>query len=170
MDLNKLNKYRNRAEFVEDLKRKAYETEVKYHGCAQATLKPFLDIFEINDPSVMMAASPFAGGLALTGHNCGALTGGLIVLGLVFGRRDITEGMEGILTGLRPMRKLVRYFEGKQGTVDCREITRTDVADPVKSAEYFDHGGLERCAHLIAEVAGFVGEILYEEKITREGI
>ncbi len=168
MELSKLDRYQDKSEFVEDLRKKAFETEMTYHGCAQAVLKPFLDIFEEDNDLVMMATSPFAGGLALTGNNCGALTGGLIVLGLVFGRKDLNEGMEGVLAGIRPMRKLVRYFEKEHGTVNCRDITQTDVADPVKSVEYFDHGGLEKCARIIADVAAFVGDILYEEKEARQ--
>ncbi len=166
MELSKLHKYKEKSEFIEDLRKKVFKTEMTYHGCAQAVLKPFMEIFEVDNNLVMMAASPFAGGLALTGNNCGALTGGLIVLGLVFGRRDVTEGMDGILAGIRPMRKLVKYFEKEHGTVNCRDITQTEVADPVKSVEYFDHGGLEKCARMIADVAAFVGDILYEEKDT----
>ena len=168
MDLNKLNKYKGKAEFIEDVKERAYNTEMEYHGCSQATLKPFLDIFEIDNVGVMKAASPFAAGLAFTGNNCGALAGGLIALGLLFGRGDVKEGMDGIIAGTRPLRKLMKYFEGQYKTVNCRDITQTDVADPVKSAEYFDHGGLEKCATMIANVAAFVGDILYEEKIARE--
>ena len=164
MDLNKLNKYKDKSDFREDLKKRAFEAEMTYHGCAQATLKPFLDIFEIENDAVVMATSPFAGGLALTGNNCGALTGGLIVLGLLYGRKDFDEGLEGIVAGVRPMRKLVRYFEEKHKTVDCRDITKTDISDPIKGPEYFDHGGLEKCANMIADVAAFVGEILYDEK------
>ena len=168
MDLNKLNTYKDKSELKEDLKKRAFETEMTYHGCAQAVLKPFLDIFEVDNVPVMKATGPFSGGLALTGNNCGALTGGLIVLGLVFGREDVKEGMEGILAGVRPMRKLVRYFEEKHKTVDCRDITKTDISDPIKGPEYFDHGGLEKCANMIADVAAFVGEILYDEK-NRDG-
>ena len=168
MDLNKLNEYKDKSAFMEDLKERAFKAEMEYHGCSQATLRPFMEIFEIDNDGVMMAASPFAGGLALTGNNCGALTGGLIVLGLLFGRRDMKEGMEGIVAGLRPMRKLVKYFDEKQNSVNCRDITQTDIADPVKGPEYFDHGGLEKCATMIADVAAFVGDILYEEKMARE--
>jgi C_GCAxxG_C_C family probable redox protein len=167
MDLNKLNKYKDKKVFMEDVKKRTFDSEIKHHGCAQVIVQTFLDVFEEDNVAVSMASCPFAGGLALTGNNCGALVGGLIVLGLVFGRKDIEEGMEGILNGIRPMRKLVRYFEGTHKTVDCRDITQTDVADPIKAAEYFDHGGLEKCARIMADVAAFVGDILYEEKISK---
>ena len=168
MNLEKLNKYKGKAEFVEDVKKRAFEMEMNSHGCSQVVVQTFLDVFEEENLPLFMAASPFAAGMSLTGNNCGALIGGLMILGTVFGRKDVKEEMPGILKGIRPMRKLVRYFNGKYNTVDCRDITQTDLADPVKSEEFFDGGGLEKCSGIIADVSGFVADLLYEEKIARE--
>lgn len=167
MDLNKLDKYDEKSEFVEDLRKRTFDTEMKCHGCAQVIVQTFLDIFEENNTPVSMASSPFAAGLALTGNNCGALIGGLMALGLVYGRKDVAEGMEGILAGIRPMRKLVKYFGETYLNLDCRDITGTDLADPEKATAYFESGGLEKCANMLADVAGFVGDIIYEEKEKR---
>lgn len=167
MDLNKLDKYDEKSEFVEDLRKRTFDTEMKCHGCAQVIVQTFLDVFEENNTPVSMASSPFAAGLALTGNNCGALIGGLMALGLVFGRKDVNEGMEGILTGIRPMRKLVKYFEETYLSPNCREITGTDLANPEKATAYFEAGGLEKCANMMADVAAFVGDIVYEEKEKR---
>jgi hypothetical protein len=76
--------------------------------------------------------------------------------------------MPGILEGIRPARKLVKYFNGKYSTVDCSEITQTDLADPVKSEAYFEAGGLEKCAGIIADVSAVVADLLYEEKLKRD--
>lgn len=168
MDLDKLNKYRDKSEFLQDVKAKTFDTEMKYHGCSQVVVHAFLDIFEEDNVPLFMAASPFAAGMALTGNNCGALIGGLMILGSVFGRKDVKEGMPGIIKGLKPMRKLVRYFEGKGGALDCRDITGTDLANPEKAGAYFEGGGLEKCANIIADVSAYVAGLLYEEKIARD--
>ena len=168
MDLKKLNKYNGKDEFVEDVKKRAFEMEMNSHGCAQVVVQTFLDVFEEENLPLFMAASPFAAGMSLTGNNCGALIGGLMILGTVFGRKDVAEGMPGILEGIRPMRKLVRYFSDKHNAVDCLDITQTDLADPVKSGEFFDGGGLEKCSGIIADVSGFVADLLYEKQISRE--
>ena len=162
--LNKLDGYKDKSEFAEAVKKRTFDAEMKYHGCAQVIVQTFLDVFEEDNVPVSMASSPFAAGLALTGNNCGALIGGLMVLGLVFGRKDIKEGMEGIIAGIRPMRKLVKYFAETYMSPNCRDITQTDLADPKKAAAYFNGGGLERCANVMADVAAFVGNILYEER------
>ena len=167
MDLDKLNRYAGKSEFVEDVRKRTFETEMKCHGCAQVIVQSFLDIFEEDNTALSMASSPFAAGMALTGNNCGALIGGLMTLGLVFGRKDVNEGMAGILAGIRPMRKLVKYFEETYRNVNCRDITQSDLANPKEATAYFEAGGLEKCAGMMADVAGFVGEIIYEEKEKR---
>lgn len=164
MDLNKLDHYKSKEEFVADLKKRTFDTEMKCHGCAQVIVQTFLDVFGEDNVPVSMASSPFAAGLALTGNNCGALIGGLMVLGLVYGRKDLSKGMPGILAGIRPMRKLVRYFEGNHPGLNCREITGTDLADPEKANAYFDGGGLAKCATMLADVAGFVGDFIWDDR------
>lgn len=165
MDLAIIDRYRDRDAFVEDLEKRTYTTEIACHGCSQVIVQTFLDVFGEDNPAVSMASSPFAAGMALTGNTCGALIGGLMVLGMVFGRRDVHEGMEGILAGIKPLRRMIRTFEEKRGgKIACREITGTDLADPKKAEAYFGSGGLERCARMMAEVSGYVGRVLYEER------
>ena len=162
MNLDKLSTYQNQKQFVDDIRAKTFETEIKCHGCAQVIVQTFLDVLEEDNQQVSMAASPFAAGLALTGNNCGAAIGALMVLGLVYGRRDVNEGMQGILKGIRPMRKFVKYFEGKYGHLNCRDLTGTDLAIPHQAAAYFEAGGLEKCATMMADAAAFVAELIYD--------
>jgi hypothetical protein len=165
-----LKKYKDKAEFVEDVKKRAFEMEMNSHGCSQVVVQTFLDVFEQEDRALFMAASPFAAGMSLTGNNCGGLIGGLMVLGTVFGRKSVKEGMPGILEGIRPMRKLVKYFNGLYPSIDCRDITGTDLADPEKSEAFFAGGGLEKCAGILSDVAGFVAGILYDEYENRKDL
>ena len=159
-----LSQYPEKEMFVEAIRKKTFETEMKCHGCAQVIVQTFLDTLDQKNTALSMSASPFAAGMALTGNNCGAMIGGLMVLGLFYGRADVNEGMEGIIKGIRPMRKFVKYFEGKEHHVDCRDITGTDLADPEKATAYFKEGGLEKCATMMADAASFVAGMVYDDK------
>ena len=165
MNLDNLSKYETKEQFLSDIRAKTFETEIKCHGCAQVIVQTFLDILEEDNQQVSMAASPFAAGLALTGNNCGAAIGALMVLGLVYGRRDVNEGMQGILKGIRPMRKFVKYFENKYAHLNCRDLTGADLAIPHQAAAYLEAGGLEKCAAMMADAAAFVAELIYDERI-----
>ena len=159
-----LLRYPEKEQFVEAVRKKTFETEMKCHGCAQVIVQTFLDILDQQNTALTMASSPFAAGLSLTGNNCGALIGGLMVLGLFYGREDVNEGMEGIIKGIRPMRKFVKYFEDKHQHVNCRDLTGTDLADPQKATAYFQAGGLEKCATMMAEAAAYVAGMVYDDK------
>jgi len=168
VDLSKLDRYENRDAFVEAVRKKAHDYDFNCHGCSQAVVQSFLDVFEEGNTALFKAASPFAAGMSMTGNNCGALIGGLLVLGAVFGRTSMSDGMEGIVEGIRPARRLVKHFQGRFGTVNCRDLTQTDLADPVKADTYFAGGGLEQCAAVTGEVAAFVGGLLYDERQKRK--
>jgi len=168
VDLSKLDRYGSREEFVEAVRKRAYDYDFNCHGCSQAVVKCFLDVLEEDNAPLFMAASPFAAGMSMTGNNCGALIGGLMVLGVFFGRRSMGDGMAGIIEGIRRARKLVKHFQGRFGTVNCRDLTQTDLADPVKADAYFAGGGLEECAGITGEVAAFVAGLLYDEMLKRE--
>ena len=168
LDLSKLDRYATPETFVEAVRKKAYDYDFSCHGCSQAVVQTFLDVFEEDNAPLFKAASPFAAGMSMTGNNCGALIGGLLILGAVFGRKSMADGMEGIIDGIRPARRLVKHFQGRFGTVNCRDLTQTDLADPVKADAYFAGGGLERCAAVTGEVAAFVGGLLYEERQKRK--
>lgn len=163
MELKKLDGYPNKADFIDELKKKAFYMEMQNHGCSQVVVQVFLDLFEEDNSALFMAASPFAAGMSLTGNNCGALVGGLMILGTIYGRRNIQDGMNGIVAGIRPCRKLVKHFQDDNGTVNCRNITGTDLADSKASEAYFESGGLKKCAGIIADTVAYVADILYEE-------
>jgi C_GCAxxG_C_C family probable redox protein len=170
VDLKKLGKYNSKAEFVEYTRKRAYDYDFKCHGCSQAVVRTFLDVFEEENALLFTAASPFAAGMSMTGNNCGALIGGLMILGVVFGRRSMDDGMEGIIDGIRPARRLVKHFQKRYSNLNCLEITQADLADPVKADAYFAGGGLDRCAGITGEVAAFVADLLYDEMTKRKQI
>jgi len=170
VDLSKLDRYGSKAEFIEAVRKRAYDYDFNCHGCSQAVVQSFLDVFEEDNPPLFMAASPFAAGMSMTGNNCGALIGGLMVLGVVFGRRKMEDCLAGIIDGIRPARRLVKHFQGRFSTVNCRELTQTDLADPVKADAYFAGGGIEKCAGITGEVAALVADLLYDEMTKRKQI
>jgi len=55
------------------------------------------------------ALTPFPG-IALRGETCGAVVGGLLALGIVYGR-DTLDDWDGYLRSLRPGRAFCRAFE-----------------------------------------------------------
>jgi len=163
MDLAVLDRYENKESFVQEIKKLTFDIEVECHGCGQVLVYTFLKTLKIENPELLMAASPFFAGMALTGNTCGALLGGLMVLGLFHGRKDMAEHVPGLIKGVKPLRKFVQYFANQNNGLNCKELTGTDLADPQKAKAYFDAGGLQHCAGITAEAAGYIAALVYDQ-------
>jgi C_GCAxxG_C_C family probable redox protein len=75
---------------IKEIGRKALEYD-KFSGCSQAVLLALQEAFKIGDEESFKSATVLSGGVARRGETCGALIGGLLALGLVVGRKDITN-------------------------------------------------------------------------------
>jgi len=106
---------------------------LKYHmegyNCAESVLLVFLDnwgkYFKLGVTS--SAATAFGGGMGRMGHICGALSGGLIVIGLAVGRTEAKDD-EGKQKAYSAARELFKRFEERWGALTCREITQCDLS------------------------------------------
>lgn len=65
---------------------KAFEYEKNYYGCSQCVLLAVQEAFGLESEETFKAATGFAGGIGFRGSVCGALTGGIIPIGLKYGR------------------------------------------------------------------------------------
>ena len=146
----------------EQVRTKAYDYAVEYHGCSQAILAAFQEPLGL-EAATVRAASTMVGGLGM-GKTCGALAGGAMVLGIKYGRTNMEEGIQGLVPGFLATQTLVKRFEQEFGTTDCFEIagvdwTDTNAAMQALMAPEF----LKKCAEITASTAEMVAEIIMEQ-------
>ena len=93
----------------EQARKKAYDYELECHGCSQAVLLTFQELLGLQDELTFKAAGPLCAGLGM-GKTCGALTGGVMVLGMKYGRPRIQDGLSGLFPGMGVAQRLVQRF------------------------------------------------------------
>jgi len=100
------------------------------YNCAEAVVRAFRDSLqlEISDEALGMA-SGFGGGLGHAGCMCGALSGAVMVLGMLQGREDNTQSREPIYASAREFHEL---FREKFGATCCRVLNQ----NPFDSKEH----------------------------------
>jgi C_GCAxxG_C_C family probable redox protein len=91
------------------------------YNCAQSVFYCFCDDLGFEKNTALKLACGFGGGMGRKEEVCGAVTGGIIVLGAKYGRgkkdgREVTE-----LT-YKKVRELMDRFVAKHGTVICRRL------------------------------------------------
>ncbi len=132
----------------------------EFHGCAQVVAGTIMEILGISDELVLMAASFFAGGSkrCLT---CGAISGGLIVLGVKYGPRKQKDGSEVNAESTDPAMELIDCFMNEYHTTNCCELTGFDFRDPAQFQSFKDSPeARQKCTEKISRVCGWVAEII----------
>jgi len=150
--LNRDETIARKQEILERVQRRGEEYEFLSHSCAKGSALAVMEEFGLGNMEIIKALSPFPG-FGMTGWICGAVTGGLIALGLYFGSEDLLN-YEGTGRTITAARKFVPCFEAELGSVLCPKIQEDVIfgryMDPRASQENFEafkrEGGYEKCA------------------------
>ena len=108
--------------------------------------------------------TPFGGGLSGHGEVCGAVVGGLVVIGLLFGRDKVGE--EDDMKMWIYSREFLKRFKNEivGGSILCRDIAQTNWADPAQVKEYGQGEKFLKCKTLTGKTAELIGELIERAK------
>ncbi len=123
------------------------------------------ELLGLEDEMTYKSASFLGGGLAATGLTCGALVGGAMVLGMVYGRGNPHDGKNPERGG--PAYKLVRWFEREYGHCLCRNLRQQHSMDKAALKAWDASGGHEKCFQICGKVAGKGAEIISDQGTAR---
>jgi len=133
-------------------------------NCAQTAFAVLQETFDLGGAEILKALTPFPG-IALRGETCGAVTGCLMALGLVYGREELDD-WRGYIASLPPARRFCRRFSEQHGGTACAGILECklgrgfDLADRTQALEYAAAGGAEACAEVVAAAVHIAAELV----------
>lgn len=115
---------------VASLSEKAVSSFKNGYNCAQSVLLTMQEFWSVERPLEPKVASAFGGGIGGRGSLCGALTGGVIAIGLKFGSNapKPREREKAYMCGL----EFYNQFRKKCGGVSCRDLIGYDLTNPVE--------------------------------------
>ena len=130
--------------------------------CAQAVLAVFAKDCGISEALAMKLGVGYAGGIGMGGHTCGAVTGAVAVLGLVFGN-ETPEDIEAKAKALEKVKSLREAFEKEFGTLTCKELLNCDLSTP-KGIEKAKENALfeTTCPLFVKRCVELTHELLHE--------
>jgi C_GCAxxG_C_C family probable redox protein len=141
---------------------KAIELLKECGNCAQTSFAILNEEHNLEGDQILKALTPFPG-IALRGETCGAVTGSLMALGLVYGRDHLTD-WNAYIRSLPPARKFCARFEERYGSTSCSDILQEkmgqtyDLADKAEALHYAVSGGPEACAEVVAYAVEIASE------------
>lgn len=91
------------------------------YNCAESIIKAINEEKNLDIP--VSIGTPFGGGMAV-GSSCGAVTGALVALGAMKGRKEPTDPN----TARERAKKMINQIKEKYGTFQCAELKKKGVS------------------------------------------
>ena len=160
-------------ELIKNIGQTAYYNEATYGGCSQATLAALQQHLGLDNVAAFKAASGLSGGIGLTGESaCGGLAGGVMAIGLVYGRDKLKGELEsaGFQETLRLSGILCDRFVEQYGSIKCHDVQKIvqgrpfDMRDPEELAKIrADIGKVhDLCGKVCQKAAELAAELILE--------
>jgi len=129
------------------------------YNCAEAVLlATSQDVLQGDIKTVIpRIATGFGGGISRNGDVCGALTGGIMRLGLSMGRDSAKESRDRCY---EEVNRFYSAFVKEFGTCKCRELTGVDLSTEEGRAVYQARIHSERCTKIVSWAARIVSQIV----------
>jgi C_GCAxxG_C_C family probable redox protein len=108
---------------------KASDTFTQGYSCSQAVLSARCERYGLDQKTALTIAAGFGGGMGRTGNSCGAVTGGIAIIGLHAGS-DKAGDREAKENTYKMVRKFVSGFEEMFGSTNCTELMGCHIGTP----------------------------------------
>ncbi len=131
--------------------------------CSESVLIALSRCLGVYSDIIPKMATGFGAGIGRRGEVCGALTGGVMGLGLKFGRCAAEERED----GRRPYWYATEFVEGfrtRYGCVRCRDLLGLDLSRPGDVQRYHEMELWDtRCREIIETAAGLAYDLLVKK-------
>lgn len=132
----------------------AAEQFMKGYNCSQSVVVAFCDVTGLTEEFAAKMASSFGGGMGRMREVCGAVSGMLMVAGVLYGYA--TPGDDASkMAHYALVQELAGRFREKEGSIVCREILKNPPSDPKptpRNAEFYKKRPCARLVALAAEI------------------
>ena len=139
---------------------KAAELFLNGSNCAQAVVLAFRDVTGLDDKMAAKLSSSFGGGMGRMREVCGAVSGMLMVLGLLYGYDDPGEKDGSKKAHYKLVQELAGKFREEVGSIICREILKNPPTDPNPTPRTEEFYNPRPCARMVMTAARILDEYI----------
>ena len=143
---------------------KAAELFLKGYNCAQAVVVAYSDLTGMDETFSAKIASSFGGGMGRLREVCGAVSGMLMVAGILYGY-DTCEDDEMKKAHYTLVQELAAKFKEKNGSIICREILKNPPSDPAPTPRTAEYYAKRPCAKMVYDATQILEDYIKEHPI-----
>ena len=129
-------------------------------NCAQSVVAAFLDQTGLPEQAAYRIACGFGAGMGRRQQTCGAVTGGVMVIGAKYGKDADRTDLDKEKT-YQMVVDFIRAFEEKHSTTECRELLGCDLTT-VEGKRHFEESHLHStvCVECVKDAVTIVDGLL----------
>jgi C_GCAxxG_C_C family probable redox protein len=137
-----------------------------YGTCSQSSFHALNEVFDLKAENIIKGLVSFPG-IALRGETCGAVTGSLLAIGLVYERDKIDKERKRLSRA--PSFKFCSEFENEYGTTRCRDVIehvtgkKYLVTKPEDYESMYEEGVFSFCPIVIKKAIKIAAGIILEK-------
>ena len=139
---------------------KAGELFLNGSNCAQAVIVAFSDVTGMDEKTAARISSAFGGGMGRMREVCGAVSGMLMVLSLLYGYEEPGENDCNKKALYKEVQDLCGKFREEVGSIICREILKNPPTDPNPSPRTAEFYQKRPCARMVMTAARLLDEYI----------
>ena len=143
---------------------RAVELFVEGYNCAQAVAAAFGDLTGLDEKTAAKMASCFGGGMGRMREVCGAVSGMLMVAGVLYGYDDpkATREKRELYAQVQAM---AGQFREELGSIVCRDLLKNPPSDPTPTPRPEQFYKDRPCARMVATAARIMDEFIESHPI-----
>ena len=134
------------------------------YNCAQAITVAFSDVTGLDKDFSARMASSFGGGMGRMREVCGAVSGMLMVAGILYGY-DANGNDAAKKAHYTLVQELAGQFREKAGSIVCREILKNPPSDPVPSPRTEEYYQQRPCVRMVYTAANVLEQYIAEHPV-----
>ncbi len=134
------------------------------YNCSQSLVVAFCDVTGLEKDFAARAASSFGGGMGRMREVCGAVSGMLMVAGILYGY-EVPGDDEIKRQHYTLVQELAGRFRQRVGSIVCREILDNPPSDPNPSPRTAEYYAKRPCARMVMLAAEILDEYILEHPL-----
>jgi len=129
-------------------------------NCAQSVVAVFAEKYGLDEKTALKLASGFGGGVR-TGDVCGAVSGGVMAIGLAYGQSEKSD-MKAKIDCYDRASDFIKQFRAANGSHICRDLLGCDVGTPEGKAYFNEHDLMKTvCTKMVASAVEILEKLGY---------
>ena len=135
------------------------------HNCAQAVVVAFCDVTGLDPDFAARLSCSFGGGMGRMREVCGAVSGMLLVAGLLYGYSDPGPGDKDKMAHYQLVQHLAGQFRERYGSIICRELLDNPPSDPASTPRTAEFYKTRPCARMVIAAAEILDNYIREHPL-----